>query len=74
MNIKFANCLDPYMDLSKHLAHRIKDLIKQSRILDLSKTNNVGTLSSVKLWLTQQFSMKNLGEANFVRGIQILRD
>ena len=36
--------------------------------------NDVGTLSSVKLWLTQQFNMKDLGEANYVLGIQILRD
>ncbi|KAA3479784.1 hypothetical protein EPI10_020269 [Gossypium australe] len=35
-SIKFTNCLDPYMDLSKHLAHVIKDLIKRSRILDLN--------------------------------------
>ncbi|KAA3461434.1 Retrovirus-related Pol polyprotein from transposon TNT 1-94 [Gossypium australe] len=31
--------------------------------------NDVGTLSSVKLWLTQQFSMKDLKEANFVLSI-----
>ena len=36
--------------------------------------NDVGTLSSVKLWLTQQFNMKDLGEANYVLGIKILRD
>ena len=36
--------------------------------------NDVGNLSSVKLWLTQQFNMKDLGEANYVLGIQILRD
>ncbi|KAA3488259.1 gag/pol protein [Gossypium australe] len=50
------------MDLSKHLAHGIKDLIKRSRLLDLRKW----TLSLAKLWLTQQFSMKDLEEANFV--------
>ena len=36
--------------------------------------NDVGALSSVKLWLTKQFDMKDLGEANFVLGIQIFRD
>ncbi|KAA3484896.1 hypothetical protein EPI10_006950 [Gossypium australe] len=36
MNIKFAKCLD--MNLSKHLAHGINDLIKRSRLLDLGKT------------------------------------
>ncbi|KAA3459009.1 gag/pol protein [Gossypium australe] len=34
--------------------------------------NDVGTLSSVKLWLTQQFSMEDLGAANFVLGIRII--
>ncbi|KAA3484002.1 gag/pol protein [Gossypium australe] len=36
--------------------------------------NYIGTLSLVKLWLTQQFSMKDLGESNFVLGIRILMD
>ncbi|KAA3478063.1 gag/pol protein [Gossypium australe] len=31
--------------------------------------NDVGTLSLVKLWLTQQFSLKDLGEVNFILGI-----
>ncbi|KAA3464053.1 gag/pol protein [Gossypium australe] len=36
--------------------------------------NDVGTMSLVKLWLTQRFNMKDLGEANFFPEIQILRD
>jgi len=36
--------------------------------------NDVGALSSVKVWLTKQFDMKDLGEANYVLGIRILRD
>ena len=36
--------------------------------------NDVGNLSSVKLWLSQQFDMKDLGEANYVLGIRIFRD
>lgn len=35
---------------------------------------DVEALSSVKMWLTQQFSIKDLGEANYVLGIRILRD
>ena len=31
--------------------------------------NDVESLSSVKLWLSQQFDMKDLGEANYVLGI-----
>ncbi|KAL2512492.1 Gag/pol protein [Abeliophyllum distichum] len=36
--------------------------------------NDVGVLSSTKAWLAQQFHMKDLGEASYVLGIQILRD
>ena len=32
--------------------------------------NDTGVLTSVKVWLAKQFDMKNLGEANFVLGIQ----
>ena len=36
--------------------------------------NNVGTLSSVKVWLLKQFDMKDLGEASHILGIKLLRD
>ena len=36
--------------------------------------NNVETLTLVKYWLAKQFDMKDLGEVNYVLGIQILRD
>ncbi|KAL2490483.1 putative mitochondrial protein [Abeliophyllum distichum] len=36
--------------------------------------NDVGALTSVKYWLAQQFDMKDLEEATYVLGIQILRD
>ena len=36
--------------------------------------NGVGTLSSVKAWLSKNFSMKDLGEATYVLGIHIYRD
>ena len=36
--------------------------------------NDVGVLSSVKEWLSKQFQMKDLGEASYVLGIQIIRD
>ena len=36
--------------------------------------NDVKTLTSVRHWLAEQFDMKDLGEANYVLGIQILRD
>ena len=36
--------------------------------------NNVGTLSSVKVWLSTQFGMKDLGEASHILGIKLLRD
>ena len=36
--------------------------------------NDVGILTSVKVWLAKQFDMKDLGEANFVLGIQLFRE
>ena len=36
--------------------------------------NDVGTLSSVKVWLSKQFNMKDLGEASHIFAIKILRD
>ena len=36
--------------------------------------NDVGMLSSVKTWLSKNFSMKDLGEASYILGIQIYRD
>ena len=32
--------------------------------------NDVGVISSVKVWLSSQFDMKDLGEANFILGIK----
>ena len=36
--------------------------------------NDVGVLSEVKCWLASQFQMKDLGEASYVLGIQLIRD
>ena len=36
--------------------------------------NDVGMLSSVKVWLSKNFSTKDLGEATYVLGIHICRD
>ena len=36
--------------------------------------NNILTLQSVKLWLSSQFSMKDLGEASGILGMKIYRD
>ena len=36
--------------------------------------NDVGTLSSVKVWLSNQFDMKVLGEAGHILGIKVIRD
>ena len=32
--------------------------------------NNVGTLASVKVWLSNQFDIKDLGEASHILGIK----
>ena len=36
--------------------------------------NDVGVMSSIKIWLSSQFDMKDLGEANFILGIKLWRD
>ena len=36
--------------------------------------NNVKILSEVKQWLAEHFQMKDLGNASYVLGIQIIRD
>ena len=36
--------------------------------------NDVGALSSVKVWLSGQFDMKDLGELGHILGIKLLRD
>ena len=36
--------------------------------------NDVGVMLSVKVWLSSQFDMKDLGEANFILGIKLSRD
>ena len=36
--------------------------------------NDVGMLSSVKVWLSKTFFMKDLGEVSYVLGIKIYRD
>ena len=36
--------------------------------------NNVSVLQSVKIWLSKNFSMKDVGEATYILGIKIYRD
>ena len=36
--------------------------------------NDIEVLSSVKGWVQKQFDMKDLGEANYILGIKLLRD
>ena len=36
--------------------------------------NNVSVLQSIKIWLSKNFSMKDLGESTYILGIKIYRD
>ena len=36
--------------------------------------NNVGTMYSIKVWLSSHFAMKDLGEASYILGIKLFRD
>jgi hypothetical protein len=36
--------------------------------------NDVGTLSTVRIWLSNQFDIKDLGKANYILRVKHLRD
>ena len=36
--------------------------------------NDVGVMSSIKVWFSSQFDMKDLGETNFILGIKLWQD
>ena len=36
--------------------------------------NDVGVLSSIRIWLSNQFDMKDLGKANYILGIKLWLD
>ena len=36
--------------------------------------NDIGVLTTIKSWLAKQFDIKDLGEANYILGIKLLRD
>ena len=36
--------------------------------------NDVGVMSSVKIWLSSQFDVKDLGETSFILGIKLWQD
>ena len=36
--------------------------------------NDIGVMSSVKIWLSSQFDMKDLRKANYILGIKLWRD
>ena len=36
--------------------------------------NDIGVLTTIKIWLAKQFDMKDLGEISYILGIKLLRD
>ena len=36
--------------------------------------NDVGVMSSINIWLSSQFDMKDLGEASYILGIKLWQD
>ncbi|KAH9780743.1 hypothetical protein KPL71_008200 [Citrus sinensis] len=36
--------------------------------------NDIGVLTTIKIWLAKQFDMKDLGETSYILGIKLLRD
>ena len=53
--------------------HRDKEVMSLVLYVDdiLLIGNDVGIMSSVKVWLSSQFDMKDLGEANFIVEIKL---
>ena len=41
---------------------------------NLTSGDDVGKLNSIKVWLSSQFNMKDLGETSQILGIKVLRD
>ncbi|GJV95627.1 retrotransposon protein, putative, ty1-copia subclass [Tanacetum coccineum] len=64
----------PFMDLNKHLVSRISASLRKSHTLDFLEAkirNDIPTLQSVKDLLKKCFTMKDLGDAAYVLGIEI---
>ena len=36
--------------------------------------NDISMLMSIKVWLSKEFAMKDLGEASYILGIKVYRD
>ena len=81
-NIRFDETIKTYGFKQNEDEPCVYKLIKESSVVFLILYvddilligNDVGVLSSVKEWLSKQFQMKDLGEASYVLGIQIIRD
>ena len=72
-SFKFLQSLDEPCVYKRHSKNVVVFLILYvDNILLIG--NNVGTLSSIKVWLLAQFVMKDLGEGSHILGIKFLRD
>ena len=81
-NLRFDETIKR-MVLSKNVdEHCVYKYIKEKKVVFLVLYvddilligNDVETLSNVKKWLVEQFQLKDLGEARYILGIQIIRD
>ena len=69
----FIQCPDEPCVYKRHSENVVMFLILYVDDI-LLNGNDVGTLSSVKVWLSTQFDMKDLGEASHILGIKLMRD
>ena len=81
-NMRFDEAIRSYDFIKNEVEPRVYKKISGSAITFLVLYvddilligNDVGMLSSVKAWLSKNFSMKDVGEATYVLGIHIYRD
>ena len=73
--IKRLNRLNLIRTLMNHVCTRKNCNLPNFYVDDILLIgNDIGVLTSIKSWLAKQFDMKDLGEANYILGIKLLRD
>ena len=75
-NIRFDQAIKSYgfeQNLDEYKRHRDKEVMFLVLYDDdiLLIGNDVGVMLLVKIWLSSQFDMKDLGETNFILGIKL---
>ena len=81
-NLQFDRCIKLYGFIRNREEPCIYKWVNDSMIIFLIMyvdeillvENDIVALQGIKVWLSSQFSMKDLGEASFILGMKIYRD